>query len=373
MPLFEVLPRTMDGNANTLTSPNPNAQRDLLLDAYRSAHIDPRNIGYMEAHGTGTPLGDPIETEGLKLVFKELYKDRGLDLPEVPHVRIGSAKTNIGHLEAAAGVAGVIKVIQSLKHKMIPGNPHLKTPNEYLKLKNTPLILQKETTSWEVNENRPRVAGVSSFGFGGANAHIILEEYHQELRQYQSHDPAIILLSAKNPDRLNAQVLNLIGYLETNDSVNLFDIAYTLQLGREALEERLSFVVTDIDELTSKLKIYQSGKRTSVFTGNIKKNSNDILLSGSAGKDYIETVIRDKELVSLAQLWVKGVVIDWNMLYSEENSPNKINLPVYPFARERYWITKSKTTGLSDGIGKPSSFITSEQFQYGRTKIHQYL
>ena len=88
---------------------DPNAQRDLLLDAYRSAHIDPRNIGYMEAHGTGTPLGDPIETEGLKLVFKELYKDRGLDLPEVPHVRIGSAKTNIGHLEAAAGVAGVIK------------------------------------------------------------------------------------------------------------------------------------------------------------------------------------------------------------------------------------------------------------------------
>ena len=139
------------------------------------------------------------------------------------------------------------------------------------------------------------------------------------------------------------------------------------------LEERLSFVVTDIDELKSKLKVYQSGKKTSVFIGNIEKDSNDILLSGSAGKGYIEIAIRDKELVSLAQLWVKGVVIDWSMLYSEENSPNKINLPVYPFARERYWISKSKTTGLSDGIGKLHPLLHQNNSNMEEQKFTQYL
>jgi len=111
------------GKANTLTSPNPKAQKDLLVKAYQSADIDPRRVSYIEAHGTGTPLGDPIETEGLKLAFKELYETKNLDYPSTPHINLGSVKTNIGHLESAAGIAGVLKVVQALKHQTLPGNP----------------------------------------------------------------------------------------------------------------------------------------------------------------------------------------------------------------------------------------------------------
>ena len=136
-PIHAVIRSTAEnhgGKANTLTSPNPNAQKDLLLEAYRTADIDPRQVSYIEAHGTGTPLGDPIETEGLKLTFKELYQDYNLAYPPAPHIKLGSVKANIGHLETAAGIAGVLKVVLAMKHQTLPGNPQLRVPNEYLRL-----------------------------------------------------------------------------------------------------------------------------------------------------------------------------------------------------------------------------------------------
>ena len=216
------------GKANTLTSPNPNAQKDLLIKAYQAGDVDPRKVSYIEAHGTGTALGDPIEIEGLKLAFKELYEQHGLEQPALPHIKLGSVKANIGHLEPAAGIAGVLKVVQALKHRILPGNPQLKTPNEYLKLENSPFSLQKETTNWETKGNQPRIAGVSSFGFGGVNAHVVLEEYISESKTYQSDAPAIILLTAKNKARLAEQVQNLSTYLASNESATLHDIALSL-------------------------------------------------------------------------------------------------------------------------------------------------
>ena len=224
------------GKANTLTSPNPNAQKELLLKAYRQAKIDPRDVSYIEAHGTGTSLGDPIETEGLKLAFEQLYRDHDLEKPKKPHIALGSVKTNVGHLESAAGIAGMIKVILGLKHKTIPGNPHLKQPNQYLKLKGTPFRLQKKTTQWKTAEDKPRIAGVSSFGFGGANAHVVIEEYSDKFRvkseEFRAYGPAIVVLSAKNEKRLQEYTANLKTYLEANEKVNLYDIAYTLQVGQ---------------------------------------------------------------------------------------------------------------------------------------------
>jgi len=333
------------GKANTLTSPNPLSQKELIAQAYRSAGISPNEVTYIEAHGTGTPLGDPIEIEGLNLAFKELYKEYGLEYPEKPHCSIGSVKTNIGHLEAAAGIAGVIKLLLSLKYKKIPGNVHLNTPNKYLKLDNSPFYLQKETTDWNTDNNKPRIAGISSFGFGGANSHIIIEEYiPKEKAAYRSNTSAIIILSAKNKDRLKELVSNLHHYVSNNSDSNLYDIAYTLQMGREYMEERLAFVCSDIDSLLEKLTNYTS-KREDIYQGNIKKDSNDFILQGNAGKSYIEVAIRDKELASLAQLWTKGVAIDWNLLY-KDIIPQKISLPSYPFARDRYWIPSIKSTDI---------------------------
>ncbi|MCP4717038.1 MAG: polyketide synthase, partial [Deltaproteobacteria bacterium] len=137
------------GRANSLTAPNPKAQTELLKAAYKKAGLDPRTIGYIEAHGTGTELGDPIEIEGLKAAFKELYQTNGaFDLTEA-HCGLGSVKTNIGHLELAAGVAGVIKVLLQLKHKTIVKSLHCDTVNPYIKLEKSPFYIAKESREWK--------------------------------------------------------------------------------------------------------------------------------------------------------------------------------------------------------------------------------
>ncbi|RBL89851.1 non-ribosomal peptide synthetase [Chitinophaga flava] len=360
------------GKANTLTSPNPAAQKDLLLKAYRSANINPGAVSYIEAHGTGTPLGDPIETEGLKLAFKELYKERNIPRPEIPHCGIGSVKTNVGHLEAAAGMASVMKVLLSLQHRILPGNPHLKTPNAYLKLEDSPFYLQKETAEWKSINNQPRIAGISSFGFGGANAHIIIEEYQQATKvAYSSQEPAIIVLSARNEHRLKEQVANLKCYIGTNPAASLYDIAYSLQTGREAMEERLALIAENKEALEALLTDYLTGITTNslthVFSGSTKKDKSDLLLKGGAGHAYINYAIANKELAAIAQLWVKGVDIDWSLLYGHQK-PAKISLPAYPFARDRYWFDSYKTTAKpvvnTTPQDKPLEQVPAKTFAY---------
>ncbi|WP_281991706.1 beta-ketoacyl synthase N-terminal-like domain-containing protein, partial [Aquimarina aggregata] len=159
------------GKASSLTAPNPDAQRDLILKAYKNADVNPEDVSYIETHGTGTSLGDPIELEGLQMAFKELSKGKY----KYGSIGLGSVKTNIGHAEAAAGIAGITKVILMMQHKKIPGNVHLKEVNPYLKLDNTPFYLLKDSKNWVVDNKA--IAGVSSFGFGGSNAHLIVEEY----------------------------------------------------------------------------------------------------------------------------------------------------------------------------------------------------
>ncbi|EGO65796.1 type I polyketide synthase [Acetonema longum] len=158
-----------DGRSNGLTAPNGRAQEQVLLDAYRQAGVSPGQIQYIEAHGTGTSLGDPIEAKALG---KVLALDRS---PQHPCL-IGSAKTNIGHLEAAAGIAGIIKVALAIKHRQIPASLHFTNPNPYIPFADLPLRVQTELGSWP-DTSVPALAGVSSFGFGGTNAHIVLKGF----------------------------------------------------------------------------------------------------------------------------------------------------------------------------------------------------
>ncbi|MFH1762531.1 MAG: beta-ketoacyl synthase N-terminal-like domain-containing protein, partial [bacterium] len=162
------------GMATSLTAPNTNAQADLLIDAYDKAKLDPTKVSYIEAHGTGTSLGDPIEVNGLKKAFGELYRKWDKKIADKPTCGIGSVKTNIGHLESAAGIAGVLKVLLAMKHKKLPATINFKELNPYIQLENSPFYIVKETQDWNAS---PRIAGVSSFGFGGANAHVVIEEY----------------------------------------------------------------------------------------------------------------------------------------------------------------------------------------------------
>ena len=356
-PIYGILKGSAEnhgGKANTLTSPNPKAQQKLLINAYQSAVINPGLVSYIEAHGTGTPLGDPIETEGLKLAFETLYKDSEYSYGQEAHCAIGSIKTNIGHLEAAAGVAGAIKVLMAMKNNTIPGNPLLQQPNRYLKLENTPFYLQKDTTDWKVAKGTQKIAGVSSFGFGGANAHIIIEEYiADEVSNHSSETIPVFVLSAKDVDGLYRLAKSTKAYLLANSNTAFQDVLYTLQSGREAMECRLAFVVNDPKECINRLNdfIGTNHALTDMYIG-----TNEDIISGTDKEELQNSAnksIIDKDVNAIARLWSKRVAIDWEFLYGNK-TPQKVHLPTYPFKQDHYWFVPTKN-------GKETRAKTSEK------------
>jgi polyketide synthase PksN len=352
------------GRAASLTAPNPNAQADLIIEALRKADFTPDTMTYIEAHGTGTKLGDPIEINGLVKAFKELNKEKGIASGQKEYCGISSVKTNIGHLEPAAGIAGILKVVLSMKHKKLPGIVNFQGLNPYIQLNGSPFYIVEKTQDWkplidESGREITRRAGVSSFGFGGANAHVVLEEYIKKQKEHTTVDsPQIVVLSGKNEQRLKAYAEKLVNYLarvrkdSSEESFDLIDLAYTLQVGREAMEERLACVVKDIPELMEKLEGFLQGKTNidAFYRGNAKINQerSDFLVEGRAGREFINIIIKDGEFERLAQLWVSGIKVNWSLLY-ESYRPNRISLPTYPFEKRRVWVPErqNKKTEIS--------------------------
>ena len=343
------------GHANSLTAPDPNSQAQVLIDAYEKAGVDPSTVSYIEAHGTGTSLGDPIEINGLKKSFTELQKRWGTPKPKEVYCGIGSAKTQIGHLEAAAGIAGILKVVLSMKHGKLPGILHFKELNSYINLENSPFYIVDRTKTWDRLRNADgqpllRRAGVSSFGFGGVNAHVVLEEYEEKkpfsaLTYPHRNQDYLIVLSAKNKERLGKVVKNLFNYLtesklQTHPSVAIGDVAYTLQVGREAMQERLALVVSSIEDLIKKLDACKRGVTplAGVFYGSAKASQTKLERQSEklTNSSLVQQAVRQQGLEKVAQLWISGGLIDWNLLYPEP--PKRIELPTYPFAKTRYWL-----------------------------------
>jgi len=378
------------GRAPSLTAPNSTAQSQLLIDAYEKAGIEPDTVGYIETHGTGTQLGDPVEVNGLKNAFDALYRSNGKSPPKSAHCGLGSVKTNIGHLETAAGIASVIKVLLALKHRKIPANAHFREINPYIQLEGSPFYIVTECIDWEPlkdagGKSLPRRAGVSSFGYGGANAHVVLEEYEEKEVSVQSSgfrgegigleaqsskvkvesatvrcegsgvrgEPQLIVLSAKNEDRLRAYAAKMVEFFSTieNRKSKIENIAYTLQVGREAMEDRLATVVSDPAELREKLNRFVRGvsPREGVYSGTARIGDPSLMLEDEEeGREYLRNLFQKKRLEKLGQLWVSGVPIDWSRLH-EDGKYRRVSLPTYPFARERYWIPEAD--GKRDGMG----------------------
>ncbi|NQZ11449.1 MAG: SDR family NAD(P)-dependent oxidoreductase, partial [Algicola sp.] len=292
------------GKAKSLTAPNPNAQSRLLIEAYNNAGVSPNTVDYIETHGTGTPLGDPIEIDGLKQAFKKLYENHGLAPAQTAHIGLGAVKTNIGHLEPAAGIAGILKVLLAMKHQVLPPSVNFESQNPYIKLENSPFYLNTEKRAWPIKAGIPRRAGVSSFGFGGTNAHIVLEAYdHARTANNTNGKTLVVPLSAKKPERLLEMVSKLGDSL--NDNTDLASLAYTLQVGRDAMSCRAVFVVKNIGELKLAMATYS-----------------DNTVSGQS---------------ALADQWMKGEKVDWNALYTNGN-PGRMHLPGYSFAKQRCWF-----------------------------------
>ncbi|UUM22231.1 SDR family NAD(P)-dependent oxidoreductase [Mycoavidus sp. SF9855] len=331
------------GRANSLTAPNPRAQADLIKAALQQAGVAPETIGYIEAHGTGTDLGDPIEVQGLKSAFAELAPE----LLSGQSCGLGSVKSNIGHLELAAGVAGLIKVLLQMQHRTLIKSLHCEELNPLLALHGSPFYVVQQTQAWEALRDRqgqelPRRAGVSSFGFGGVNAHVIVEEYVAPQRVATvCSGPVVVVLSARTGEQLRQQIQQLLAYLERQPEVNLADLAYTLQVGREALGVRLALVVSTVDVLQERLLRYLRGEavQEDTYEGELKHEQR-ILSVFRADEELQEAIgkwIVRRKIGKLAELWVQGLVVEWGQLYGPKK-PQRISLPTYPFAKERYWV-----------------------------------
>jgi acyl transferase domain-containing protein/acyl carrier protein len=240
-----------DGRSSGLTAPNGIAQEAVIRDALANARLAPDDIDVIEAHGTGTPLGDPIEMNALGKVFGPREASRPL--------YVASVKTNIGHTEGAAGIAGVIKTVLALRHKQIPPHLHLKTPNPLIPWSSLPVAVPVELTPWPSHDGKPRRAGVSSFGFSGTNTHVILEEAPPEPAESLDEGlPELLVLSAQTSAVLRASADQLRDYMGRADAAPLRDIAFTAGVGRSHFVERLALVARERGDAIRQLDAFLS-------------------------------------------------------------------------------------------------------------------
>lgn len=264
-----------DGLSNGLTAPNGPSQEAVIRQALTNAGVTPAQIGYVEVHGTGTSLGDPIEAKALGAVL-------ATSRPPGSFCAVGSVKTNIGHLEAASGIAGLIKVALSLQHRQIPPSLHFHQINPYIPIDRLPLKVQQTLGVWP-QVDRSALAGVSSFGFGGANAHIILEEAPQvQTTQPQENDPSsfdrayLLPLSARSYEALRSLARSYQKFLTlraSDSTVSLQDICYTASIRRTHHDHRLSLVFHSREELIERLEAFlQEGFRSGLSFTHKQRN-----------------------------------------------------------------------------------------------------
>ncbi|MCF2149905.1 SDR family oxidoreductase [Desmonostoc muscorum LEGE 12446] len=228
------------------TAPSVNGQAKVIRAAQVMAEVEPDTISYIEAHGTGTSLGDPVEIAALTQAFRTKTQKKGF-------CGIGSVKTNIGHLDATAGVAGLIKTVLAFKHKQIPPSLNFEEPSPKIDFANSPFYVNNQLSEWKTN-GTPRRAGVSSFGFGGTNAHIILEEAPIIKSSSPSRTWQLLLLSAKTNTALETATENLTNHLQNHLDVNLADVAHTLQVGRWTFNHRRMVVCQNQEDAINALQ-----------------------------------------------------------------------------------------------------------------------
>ncbi|HEY3093975.1 MAG TPA: type I polyketide synthase [Vicinamibacterales bacterium] len=354
-----------DGKTNGITAPNPVSQTRLMRDIYDKYGVDPDDIQLVEAHGTGTKLGDPIEVEGLTQAFRHYTA-------KTRYCALGSVKGNVGHCLYAAGIAGVMKLVLAMEHRQLPPPANFERLNPHIDLADTPFLINTELRPWPVNARGGRTAVVSSFGFSGTNAHLVLEAAPEVPRgaawDDESARPALIPLSARTPEQLRQRAQDLAAFVASaddgrNTTPALRDVAYTLQVGREAMEERCGIVARSTCDLAERLRAFASGDMPKgMHIGSVHARSNKLAFLGQDGdlRDLvIETCLRDGKLDTLAELWVDGFDLPWEKLHRDAGRngrrPRRIALPLYPFAKERYWLEDDMSIAVPATAGMGSA------------------
>ncbi|WP_455893511.1 beta-ketoacyl synthase N-terminal-like domain-containing protein, partial [Serratia proteamaculans] len=373
-----------DGKTHGYTVPNPNAHAEMVVDALQESGINPEWVSYIEAHGTGTSLGDPIEITGLTKAFSRFTEKK-------KYCAIGSAKSNIGHTEAVAGIAGITKILLQMKYQKLAPSLHSTILNPNINFEQSPFYVQQSLASWDrprIESNGeviyfPRIACISSLGAGGSNAHAIIQEYaavdvveNDEQPTLAPLNSVMIPLSAKNAERLQDYTRQLMLFIEntklSGKAINLVDLAYTLQVGREAMGERIGFIVSSVQELLEKLQSLLGGDKNieGVHFGQGKEKRTFSLFDADDDMASIAQVwISKGKYRKLLDLWVNGFDFDWNALYTK-GKPNRISAPKYPFAKERYWVEsgvnisgiKSNLSAIHPLLHENTSDLSEQRF-----------
>lgn len=254
------------------TAPEPTAQAEAIRRALSDSGIDPRAVSYVETHGTGTQLGDPIEVRGLSLAYQDAQFQRENIVGE-PDWTIGSVKPNIGHLEAGAFVMGLIKTLLQLRHRRLVPSICSDEYNATIPFDSLPFAVQREGSEWKPKEllvdgqleTLPRTAGLSSFGVGGSNVHCIIQEAppcHAPQVEVENRPLHLCLLSASHPDALNSVVDQTASVLETNSDIHIADACFSMSVDKDHRASRLAFIVTDRDDAVEKLNRWRQGDRS---------------------------------------------------------------------------------------------------------------
>ncbi|MGK3980503.1 amino acid adenylation domain-containing protein [Sorangium sp. So ce118] len=343
--------------------PSPAAQADLIATALRRSGVHPDTIGYVEVAANGSSVGDAIELAGLQQAFRR-FTDRKR------FCAVGSVKSNIGHPEAASGIAQLTKVLCQLQHRTLVPTLHAEPLNPDIALDDSPFYVQRALGPWpapldeEGGRPCPRRAALSSFGSGGTSTHIVVEEYAdpegaaqptQELAGGAPLEPAAFVLpvSARTREQLCALAAALAHDIERRmrpgshgerplTDRDLPAIAHTLQIGREAMAERLAVVTTRLVDLVAKLRRFAGGDGDveDVYLGSAATAGPGSLLDGREGEAFLAILLEDGRYDKLARLWVSGAPIDWRRLHGSGRAPRPLSLPSYPFASERFWIAE---------------------------------
>ena len=358
-----------DGKSAGITAPNPLAQEEVIVSAWKDAEIDPETITYIEAHGTGTRLGDPIEVEGITRAFRRFTERKQF-------CSIGSVKSNLGHLDNAAGIAGLIKAVMSLKYKEIPPTLHFRRPNRNIAFETSPVFVNHRLLKWEINGVKRR-CGVSAFGLSGTNCHIVLEEAPaiedapaiqetsaiQEVAETGNITTELITISARSKEALKELIGRYCAFLSKEDKASLKDVSYTLNTGRGHYEYRLALPVASRKELKDKLEMlfeleeYTSNLSEKIYYGQHKivdeskherasfeiteaERKNITIEADTLTKKIAETPNEELQ-IELCRLYVEGAQVQWANIYVRDER-RILSIPTYPFEKKECWLEVPK-------------------------------
>jgi|GEM_PF-987284 len=329
-----------DGRSTGITSPNPIAQEELLHEAWVNAGIEPETITYIEAHGTGTRLGDPIEISAIRKAFSH-YTDKQ------QFCAIGSVKTNIGHLDHCSGAAGLLKTVLSLKNRIIPSSLHFESPNRNIDFADSAVYFADKMITWNADVLR---CGVSSFGLSGTNCHLVLEEPPNDEQQTDKSegDVEVFTVSASSKQALMAIIEELITYLPSQRSSNLRSICYTMNTGRGHHQYRIATLVRDKASLLRQLRVF-------AIRGLVQPEVEDMFYGTGVkeGSQGLLSLLGTEQLpmgpFEICKAYIAGKEINWELWYGNR-VPRKTNLPVYCFDKDRCWF---ETNGLAVNFMAP--------------------